>query len=188
MHQGSSKKIWFALTLVFFTSIPLLAQNKTTLSEPDGPVYLEEILRTFRFPKDSQITNKELNQRLITIIRSRRVSFLLDEKLIKQLKDAGASDDLLKTIDTSLTPREKEGIIDSLSVIEKKKAYIRESTVYYDKIRELFAKKDYESRKALIKIGEDFLEKYGNDEEQRETIAWLKMCLPKMRDAIRVRF
>ncbi len=147
-------------------------------TEPERPVYPGEILRAFRFPADSKASNDEMNAKLIATIHLRGVRFLLDEKLTKELKDAGANAELLRTIDSYLTPRNPDGVPDDAATIEKKKTYIRDLDAAEAKIRKLAALQDVDSKKKLIVLCKSFLEKYGQDENAVDMAAWARVAIP----------
>lgn len=186
MRRKTWRLVGICVATVLAASIPLLAQLTNISTHNERPVNLEEILRTFRFPLSSKSTNEELNQKLITTIRDRRVNFLLDDKITKELKDAGASEDLLKTIDTCITPRERQGIIDDATTIKRKKKRLKEITQLEDQIRDLYPRKDRESIKKMIEVGKEYLKKFGNDDDAKQMVDYLKLVLPKWEELIEV--
>jgi hypothetical protein len=149
-----------------------------TATEPERPVYPQDILRAFQFPADPGATNDDISSKMIAMIRIRRVRFLLDEELTKVFTVAGANAELLKTIDTYLTPANNDGSPDDQATIEKKKSRIRELADFESKVRELYTKHDIDSKKQLVDLGKAFLKKYGNDADAVDMAEWLRMALP----------
>jgi hypothetical protein len=165
-------KTTFIFFFVALISIPIFAQSQPVKPEMEKPLYIDDILTELLFTSRISHPLEELNNKLIAEIRMRRVGFVLTDDNKKEIKKAGGSDELIKAIDGALPQSVKDRIKEKMRL---------------DKIfRENYAG-DLAQRKIAIKAGNDFLNKFGNDEDSKDFVEYLKAYLPVLGDPVKER-
>jgi hypothetical protein len=157
------------MILGVFAPIATLGQSKETELQKERPVTFNEVLTKLRFTYRINQPLEQLNMKLTAAVRKRSVNFLLSEKDKKALKEAGGSDELIKAIDDAIPPEKKE----------RMREQIRLDTIY----RENYDG-NYEQRKKAIEAGKEFLLKFGDDEDVKEFVDYLRNALPVLEERI----
>lgn len=90
----------------------------------------------------------------------------------KELREAGASDELIRTIDTALTYAEKKKVTKALKNINKMNRL-------YQIVLNNYKSKDEKQLARAIKAAKEFIRRFGNEEIASRNTEWLKYSIPK---------
>lgn len=144
----------------------LLFQQET-VGQEKAALNLNEILSKLTFT--SRINNKEseINEKLITAVRERKVNFILTSEDEKSLRKAGGNDLLIKTIRENLPEKLEEQII------------------LYKKFTDNYNGKTVENRRIALEAAKEFVKKYSDDESVKEIVKYFTAYIPKFEKIIR---
>jgi hypothetical protein len=147
------------LTASFF------AQTATPTRTPQkkSEIYYSEVLEKLRFGKGKRRPDTEINAELINEVKSHKVYFVLDDHDRKELIEAGATDELICTIDNALTDAEKKKI--------------DEMNRLYQIVLDNYRSFEVERFSLAIKAAEEFVERFGDEEIAKPNVDWLKARL-----------
>ena len=96
------------------------------------------------------------------------------------LRMVGASESLLKEIDSCVTPERKAVITNRNAAMSVEEVNVENATIVGDVFRILFGRKDLANQKRAVEAGREFLRRFGDWEGARELTEYLKTQLPKM--------
>lgn len=156
-------KLSVFLGLVLFFGQTAVAQEDKCLLSESNFVTLKHILSKFRFTSRKTKSVEQLNKELIDEILERKVNFQLNAENEKSLKEAGASDLLLKTISENSQP-------------EVETEAMRLYKLYVDN----YKSDDAKSLKIALNAAKEFVKKFENDECFKETVEHLKEAILHM--------
>jgi hypothetical protein len=156
-------KLSVFLGLVLFFGQTAVAQEDKCLLSESNFVTLKHILSKFRFTSRKTKSVEQLNKELIDEILERKVNFQLNAENEKSLKEAGASDLLIKTISENSQP-------------EVETEAMRLYQLYVDN----YKSDDAKSLKIALNAAKEFVKKFENDECFKETVEHLKEAILHM--------
>lgn len=178
MSNRFLKSIVGSIGFILLTSVSVQIVGQAPQVEPkkDWPVTLGEIVRTLKFTSRQLHSIDEINRDLIAAVKKRKINFVFNDNVRKELKDNQANDALIKTVDKVLSPAEKTALGEHLKVLTRLDAILREN----------WSKKDIESRQKVIQTGKEILEKFGNDKDEdlKDMIKWLRDTLPRLEEKL----
>jgi len=156
--------------LAFAGASAIRAQVEEKKVQEKVPVTAHEVLKKLAFSSRISKPKETLNSELIASIKERGVDFVLDERLIRDIKEHGGSEALLAAIEDGL-PDETKGWMKDFIRLE---AIIRDN---YPRI---------DTRRLAVEAGRELIEKY-NDERYgcSDFVQWLKIQLPKWAEQVK---
>lgn len=155
----------------FCISLPINFLGQQVSVQQNQPLNFWDIRKTLVFRSQQRESDAEINERLVRIVRQRKVNFLLSDDEEKSLKKAGDSDLLIETIRESL-PKNLEELL-----------------VLYNKYVENY-KGDLKQQKTAIEAAKEFVEKYkadkeskyGNEKELKQIFEYFKETIQSLED------
>ena len=125
-----------------------------------------------------------MDARALNLVRKRCVDFVLNETTSWAFKMAGASDALIREVDSCISPEQRAAITDRDAAKPISDKMSEDAVLIGDLFRTLFSRKDIENRKRAIEVGREFLRRFEHREDARELVDYLKTQLPKMEGKI----
>lgn len=143
----------------------LAAQVPAPSPQKEPEVTYKVILDELRYSSE-QDTLASVNKELADAVRKRGIWFVLTDEYRKRLKAAGASDELLATIDTALPDSEKKRFEDIYRA--------------YMVIVDYYPYTDTPRVKGAIDACKAFLTKYGDEPRVEDQVKWIRKVLPAL--------
>ena len=112
-------------------------------------------------------STEEINEQLVKDIKERKVNFILSYEDEESLKKTGASEALIKVIRENL-PKE----------IERKIILYKKYTDNYDG--------NVSQKRIAIDAAKEYIKRYGENEEDKEIIDYLKKTIPILENQIEI--
>ena len=141
------------------------AQVPTPSPQKEPEVTYKEILDKLRNASERD-TVANTSRELADAVRRRGIWYVLQGDDRKSLKAAGASDELLATIDNALPDAEKKRIEDI--------------TRLYQVLVDNYSRRDGSSQRRFVETSKEFLTKYGNEPRIKEQVEWVRYALPRI--------
>lgn len=135
-------------------------------SAQEKPLTLNDILGKLTFTSRIAKTAKQINGELIKQINERKVGFGLTKNDEHQIKKRGGNLALIKAIKANF--------------LETRSPEMIEQQKLYEKFIVCYPKTDLESRKSCVKIAKEFVQKYKNDLEAKETVEYFRSYISHM--------
>lgn len=151
--------------IVFTASVFAQTAAPTPTPQMAPAIFYSEVLDKLRFGKGKRRPDAVINAELINEIASRRVYIVLNDHGRKELIDAGANDELIRTIDNALSDAEKKKI-DEMNKV-------------YQVVLDNYRSNDVEKFSLAVRAAKEFGERFGNEEIAKQNVEWLKAQLPK---------
>lgn len=121
-----------------------------------------------------------MDARALYLVRKRCVDFVLNEATSWSFKMAGASDALIREVDSCISPAQRASITDRDAAKPSSDKLSEDAVLIGDLFRTLVSRKDMENRKRAIEVGREFLRRFEHREDASELVDYLKTQLPKM--------
>lgn len=155
---------------VLCSSFLVHAQSIVSNIKKEPPFNLQEIRTRLIFRSSVKETDKQANENLISELNKRGIGFMVlpdDEKLLRK---AGANDRLIK-------------VIKDLS--EKIEPRLKEKNLLYQVFLDNYSKTSSEQKMVAIDAANEFIKKFGNDEDCAEIVRYLKVWIPRTEKNLR---
>lgn len=163
--------------LIEFTEPVQLEFNK------DHPLAIR-VLMDLLLAADKEKTFEIVEPKVTKLVHKRCVDFVDNGTNFWALKTLGASEALLKEIDTCLSAENRAIILNRLAATPESELTVSKATVFGDVIRSLYIKKDIANRKRFLEAGREFIRRFGDELCAAELVEWLKITIPKVETAI----
>lgn len=154
----------------------------------ENPNYLtfEYLLGKLTFTSRINRTNEEVNDKLIKEIQEKKVDFFLTDEKEKSIREARGTDFLIKAIRDNMPKsvedefkikeivrlakeqKDKEEFEQKLKSLDEKSRFFAEAEILYEKFLKYRKGANLEDIKTAIKLGKEFIEKYGDAEKIKE--------------------
>ena len=142
------------------------AQVPAPSPQKDQEITFKEILDKLRLASEKDHTKADINRELTDAVRKRGIWFVLTDDYRKSLKAAGASNELLSTIDTALPDSERKRFEDIYGL--------------YTVIVDNYPFSDTPRVKRAIEACKALLTKYGDEPRIEEQLKYVRAVLPAL--------
>lgn len=144
----------------------------------DHPVAIWVLIDLF-LTADTENTVDIVELKVVKLVRKRCVDFIDNGITFSALKAVGATDSLIKEMDTCLSAESRAIILNRVAATPADVQTAANATILGDVIRFLFRKKDLAGRKRFIEAGREFLRRFGDESCAAELADWLRFNIPK---------
>ena len=152
-------------------------------SRKSYPLSVSDLLGAFA--RTNPVSSPDaMEERAMNLVRKRCVDFVLNETTSWAFKMAGASDALIREVDSCISPAQRVAITDRDAAKPISDRMSDDAVLIGDLFRTLFSRKDIESRKRCIEVGREFIRRFEHYEDARELVDYLKIWIPKTEDKI----
>lgn len=134
-------------------------------AQQEAPLIFDEILSKLKITSQTKESLKKLNEQLIKDVRMRRVDFDLTLKNKKALTKVGGNYFLIKAIN------------------ENSPKYIEAKAILYRKFTDNY-NGTIEQKKIALEAAQEYMFRYGSDQEDRQVIDYFRETIPKMQRII----
>lgn len=164
------KILTFRTTIIFvFVSLSIFfISQQQAQAQTEKALNFNEILSTLKSTSRINKSIKEVNEKLITDVVNRGVSFELTLKNKNSLRNNGSTDFLIKVIS------------------ENSLKYRKDKAILYQKYVDNY-NGTVEQQRIAIEVAREFIKRYSNDEGDKEVIKYLTTAIPDLEKAIAIK-
>ena len=133
---------------------------------------------------DKEKTIEVIEPKVVKLVRQRCVDFIDNGTNFWALRTVGASENIMKEIDTCLSAESRSVVLNRLAATPESEQTVEKASVFGEVIRFFFTKKDLAGRKRFLEASREFIRRFGDELCAVELVDWLKVTIPKVETTI----
>ena len=167
LEAKNMKILIFRITIIsiFISLCVFLIGQQQVQAQTEKTLNFNEILSALKSTSRINKSIKEVNEKLITDVVNRGVSFELTLKNKNSLRNNGSSDLLIKVI-SEYSPN-----------------YLKDKTILYQKYVDNY-NGTVKQKRIAVEVAREFIKRYSNDVGDKEVIKYFKTAIPDLEKLI----